>query len=408
MLNQHQMALVKSTAPVLQRQGEALTRHFYQRMFARNPEVLPYFNQANQVSGDQQKALATAITRYAANIDKLESMQASVELIAQKHVSLRILPEHYPIVGENLLSSIKEVLGDAASDDIIDAWREAYGLLAQVLIGREEEIYTQQENTEGGWRDFKPFRIARKVAESDVITSFYLHPEDGSEPPQYKPGQYITVKVPTSDDMTTMRNYSLSDRPDNSYLRISVKREDAPISSAPHGYVSHLLHHHYQQGDILQLAPPSGEFTLCTECDKPLVLLAGGVGITPIMSMLKAALANSKQRDIVLVHANRNARFHAFREEVIALRASYPNLSVHFRYSDPDESDISQQTPLRSFGIVDEAWLSETLEIKDADYYFCGPKPFMLGIDKILKGWNVPQHHINFEFFGPQTPLDAT
>jgi nitric oxide dioxygenase len=108
MLTDKTISIVKATAPILEEHGEALTRHFYKRMFARNPEVAPFFNRSNQHVGTQQKALAAAICAYAANIDNLEVLGGAVELIAQKHASLQIQPEHYPIVGENLLASIRE------------------------------------------------------------------------------------------------------------------------------------------------------------------------------------------------------------------------------------------------------------------------------------------------------------
>ncbi|EDY16604.1 Nitric oxide dioxygenase [Chthoniobacter flavus Ellin428] len=112
MLTDQTIATVKATAPILEQHGELLTRHFYKRMFEKNPEVGPLFNRTNQEKGSQQKALAAAICAYAANIDNLEVLGGAVELIAQKHASLQIQPEHYPIVGENLLASIREVLGE--------------------------------------------------------------------------------------------------------------------------------------------------------------------------------------------------------------------------------------------------------------------------------------------------------
>jgi nitric oxide dioxygenase len=139
MLSEQTIAIVKSTAPVLDQHAETLTRHFYKRMFEKNPEVAPFFNRTNQAKGTQQKALAAAICAYAANIDNLEVLGGAVELIAQKHASLQIKAEHYPIVGENLLASIREVLGDGATEAVIGAWAEAYGFLANILIGRESE-----------------------------------------------------------------------------------------------------------------------------------------------------------------------------------------------------------------------------------------------------------------------------
>ena len=117
-LSKRTIDVVKSTAPVLQENGELLTRHFYERMFRENPEVAPLFNRSNQTSGTQQRALAGAICAFAANVDQLEVLKGAVETIAQKHAALQILPEHYPIVGANLLASIREVLGEAATDEL--------------------------------------------------------------------------------------------------------------------------------------------------------------------------------------------------------------------------------------------------------------------------------------------------
>src|SRR5215469_8117549 len=137
MLDELAIRTVKSTAPAVAQHAEAITRHFYQIMFRENPEVQSVFNQAHQHSGGQQKALAGAICAYAANIGNLGALGPAVELIAQKHVSLGIKPEHYPIVGKHLLVAIKDVLGAAATDEIIAAWGEAYGFLAGVFIQRE-------------------------------------------------------------------------------------------------------------------------------------------------------------------------------------------------------------------------------------------------------------------------------
>src|SRR5688500_597214 len=176
MLNERTIEIVKATAAAVAPQAEAITRRFYSLMFAENPEVTAYFNQAHQHSGGQQRALAGAICAYAANIDNLAALGPAVELIAQKHCSLGIQPEHYPIVGKHLLAAIKDVLGDAATDEVIAAWGEAYGLLAKVFINREEEIYQAHESAPGGWRGFRPFVVRRKAVESDCIASFYLSP----------------------------------------------------------------------------------------------------------------------------------------------------------------------------------------------------------------------------------------
>jgi nitric oxide dioxygenase len=400
MLTSQTVEIVKATAPVLEQHGEALTRHFYKRMFSHNPEVAPFFNPAHQAGGTQQKALAAAICAYAANIDNLEVLGGAVELIAQKHASLRILPEHYPIVGANLLASIREVLGEAATEEIIGAWAEAYGFLADILIGREKQIYADQEGVKNGWSDFKPFRITCKVRESEIITSFYLEPVSGSGIPDFKPGQYITVRFPHPASGTTMRNYSISNAPGEGCIRISVKRE-------PHGFVSNYLHEQIKEGDEIELGPPCGEFFFdpTEKHGRPLMLISAGVGITPMLSILTSALAAHPGRPIYFVHGALNGQVHAFQNLVCELESKHPNLTVHYRYSEATDQDRSQPRH-HSEGCIDAELLEGLLPGRDADYYFCGPKPFMVGIYHNLLKWGIPASQVHFEFFGPRQELE--
>src|SRR4051794_40214843 len=176
MLNEKTIEIVKSTVPVLEKYGKDITTRFYELMFSKHPELLNIFNHANQSKGRQQTALANVVYAAAANIDNLGAIIPAVVQIAHKHRSLGIEAEHYPIVGYHLLGAIKEVLGDAATPEIIEAWGEAYGVIADAFIGIEKEMYDAAEDAEGGWRTFKDFTIVDKVPESDVITSFYLKP----------------------------------------------------------------------------------------------------------------------------------------------------------------------------------------------------------------------------------------
>lgn len=409
MLSEKTIKVVKSTAPVLDEHGETLTRHFYERMFSHNPEVAPFFNPANQTSGRQQKALAGAICAYAANIDNLQVLGGAVELIAQKHTSLQIKPEHYPIVGENLLASIREVLGEAATDEILDAWAEAYGFLADILIGREKQIYHEHATVPGGWEGFKPFRVVKKEVESSVVTSFYLAPVDGNALPEFKPGQYITVRVADTSGKTTMRNYSLSDRPGQDWFRISVKREAGETENTPEGFVSNFLHASVAVGDSIELAPPCGEFFLDVheQHQRPLVLLAAGIGITPILSILLAALDATPNREIIFIHASVNEDMQAFRRTVDALAADHPNVKVHYRYSEPAKTGVVRDGSA-STGFVDAELIESMVPECDGDYYFCGPQPFMVGIYQDLLTWGMPPAQVHFEFFGPRQELEKS
>ena len=407
MLSQATIHIVKSTAPVLEEHGETLTRHFYKRMFLHNPEVAPFFNPANQTAGKQQRALAAAITAYAANIDNLEVLGSAVELIAQKHVSLQIKPEHYPIVGENLLASIREVLGEGATDEIIDAWAEAYGFLAKILTGREHQIYKEHAQVPGGWEGFKLFRVVRMEKESSNITSFYLVPSDGAPVPVFKPGQYITVRVGTPSGQTTMRNYSLSDKPGQDWLRISVKREEGIEADAPEGYVSNYLHNTVEVGKEIEIAAPCGEFFLdvSEKHPRPLVLLAAGIGITPLMSILLTALDTMPERDIVFIHGSLNEAVQAFKSTLDALAQAHPRLKIHYRYSDPVTPGTARSGS-SSTGLIDADLIESFMPERDADYYFCGPQPFMVSIYHELLTWGIPPGQVHFEFFGPRQALE--
>ncbi|CAB3808140.1 Flavohemoprotein [Paraburkholderia ultramafica] len=393
MLSAEHRAIVKATVPLLESGGEALTTHFYNMMLNEHPEVRPMFNQANQASGAQQRALANGVLMYARHIDQLERLGGLVSQIINKHVSLNILPEHYPIVGQCLLRSIREVLGaEIATDAVIEAWGAAYQQLADLLIGLEEQIYAEREAAPGGWRGTRLFRVARKVRESDEITSFYLRPDDGGKLLAFHPGQYIGVRL-VIDGEEVRRNYSLSAMANGSDYRISVKRE-------PNGKVSNYLHTHVNENDPVELFAPAGDFKL-EHNDKPLVLISGGVGITPTLAMLQAALHTD--RPVHFIHSARHGGAHAFRDAIDALAARYPQLKRFYCYEQRRAGDADAH----GIGYLDETRLAKWLpETRDVDVYFLGPIAFMKAIKKHLKAIGVPESQSRYEFFGPAAALE--
>jgi len=406
MLTPKTIQIVKATASAVANHAEAITTRFYHLMFAGNPEVQAYFNSAHQHSGGQQRALAGAICAYAANLDDLEALGPAVELIAQKHCSLGIHPHHYPIVGNHLLAAIKDILGDSATEDVIAAWSEAYGFLAGIFIKRETQIYQAQSATPGGWNGFRRFIVERKKPENEIITSFYMRPEDGGALATFKPGQYITVRIDHPATPTSPRNYSLSDRPGVSHYRISVKRELAPDTGSPNGLISNFLHDNVLEGDVLEIGPPCGEFTLnpLEVRDQTIVLISGGIGITPVLSMLKSLAYHRVASPVKFIHAARNSRFHAFADEVKSIAAECPSIHAHTRYDAPLDDDI-RQGHCDSTGFVDTPLLKGLLPANDTEVYFCGPKPLMVGLLRTLKELNIHKSRIHYEFFGPKQEI---
>lgn len=393
MLNAQDRAIVKATVPLLESGGEALTTHFYKLMLSEYPEVRPLFNQANQASGDQPRALANGVLMYARHIDQLEQLGGLVNQIINKHVALQILPEHYPIVGACLLRAIEEVLGkEVATPEVIAAWGAAYQQLADILIGAEEGLYQQKAQAPGGWRGARAFRLAARVQESSEIVSFHFAPLDGGPVLKGEPGQYLGLKVQI-DGQEHRRNYSLSALGDGREYRISVKREAG-------GKVSNYLHEHLQVGDTLELFPPAGEFTLSAS-DKPLVLISGGVGITPTLAMLDAALASG--RLVHFIHCARNGAVHAFRDWVDERAARHPQLKRFYCYAEDDGVSL----PADAVGLLSQDQLAQWLPVeRDLDAYFLGPKGFMAVIRRQLKALGVPEQQSRYEFFGPAAALE--
>src|SRR5699024_6295168 len=185
--------------------------------------------------------------------------------------------------------------------EIMRAWEIAYGDIADVFVKGEQEMDEESAKKKGGWDGVREFIVDKKVVESDVITSFYLKPADGLPISDFLPGQYMSVRFDIPEEKYThVRQYSLSDSPDKDYYRISVKKEMA-LGDAPDGKVSNYIHDGIQEGDIIEAAAPAGDFVLNMESTKPVVLLSGGVGLTPMMSMLNTIIHKQPDRQVTFI-----------------------------------------------------------------------------------------------------------
>lgn len=383
MLTKQQIELVKATVPVLREHGVALTSHFYKRMLSHNPELMQVFNMGHQRAGFQQQALAGAVLAYAENIENLPALLGAVAHIANKHVSVGIRAEHYPIVGKHLIASIKEVLGDAAIPELIDAWTAAYMQLADVLIGAEKAIYDKNAVAEGGWTGWRFFKVAEKSKQTDNVTSFKLVPVDNGKMPEVKAGQYISVRVfVKGQDLIQPRQYTVV-KADATSLTIAVKKVEA-VEKSPAGMVSNTLHNDIYEGDVVEVSFPVGEFNL-PEGNGELCLLSAGIGITPLFAMLKEAVQKDPTRKISFVHVCKNKEAIPFREE-LALVVKEGNVS--FEVFETSEHGRPSEDFFKS------------LVSQGADYCICGPVPFMkLAASELVKN-GVAENKIHAEKFG--------
>ena len=380
MSKQQTIDIIKSTVPVLEVHGVTITKTFYSNLFKDNPQLLNIFNSTNQSKGRQQTALANTVLAAAMYIDNLEPIVPVVVKIAHKHRSLGILPEHYPIVGQYLLGAIKEVLGDAATEEILGAWGEAYGMIADIFISVEEDLYKAAEDA-GGWRMFKQFKIMKKEVESELIKSIYLTPVDGEKLPVATAGQYITVRTEVPGQEYLMnRQYTLTGSTENEF-KISVKLEN---DSVPTGVVSSYLHD-AEIGSIVDVSAPAGLFTL-DQGTNPVLFISGGVGVTPLHTMLAAM----DQRKASFIQCARNEKVAAFTESI---QEKVKHLGGEYKalFSEKD-------------GYITKEMIAAYYE-EGTQVYVCGPIAFMESVLGHLKELNVADSSIHYEFFGPAMAL---
>ena len=391
------LAIVKATVPVLEEYGTAITTVFYKNMFHEHPELLDIFNETNQKLGRQQTALAMTVLAAAKHLENLATLLPQVTQISHKHRALQILPEHYPIVGKHLLAAIKEVLCDAATDDILTAWAEAYDEIASIFIQIEHGMYEQAI-----WQGFTPFIVTAKVEAATDIAAFTVVPVNDHlvnnqtidlSKIKLSAGQYITVKTdPVDSDHIALRHYSLYSANSDQGIQFAVRRDNR---NEHNGLVSNYLHDHLAVGDTVLLSAPAGDFKLDQDLvqqnDIPLVLISAGVGVTPILSMLEAQVTANPKRPIVWVYACQNQEHHAFDSEVNKLLAAAINVEKHIFYFESGQ-------------ILNEAWLSNLPKL--ADIYVCGSMPFMESIIDSLIILDHVLDNIHYEPFGPKMSIE--
>lgn len=254
--------------------------------------------------------------------------------------------------------------------------------------------------------DFRPLRVVGRVQESETITSFMLEPVEATGWRSFEAGQFLVVRLPFGEGQPApLRHYSVSSAPVGPpRYRITVKREAAPHRPGGAGLGSGYFHDEIRVGDEVLAEGPRGAFTLDRSSRRPVVLLSGGVGLTPLVAMLHALAAES-DRTVHFIHACDNGDLHALREEVEAVAATRPGLHVHFCYRAPTGRDLAAARH-HSAGVVTRDLIQQLLPLDDYDIYLCGPTPFMRAVHAILRGLGVPKNRIAYEFFGPASLLD--
>ncbi len=276
-----------------------------------------------------------------------------------------------------------------------------------VLRARLERIATQLPEAatqKAAWSGFRKFRVDGKVLEADSVCSFYLAPHDGRPLPAFLPGQYLTFKLAVPGQAREVtRCYSLSDGPEHpDYYRVTIKRIAPPPNKpdAPTGVSSSHFHDRIQVGDILDVKAPSGNFHIDVEHRGPVVLIGGGIGVTPVLSMLNYIASAPGGREAWFFYSVRNSREHLLKDYLRELASQHQNIHLVVCYSDPlpgDREGADYQHAER----VSVALFKKVLQVNNFDFYVCGPPPMMESLTRDLGEWGVPGERIHFETFGP-------
>jgi hypothetical protein len=266
-------------------------------------------------------------------------------------------------------------------------------------------------NTKLAWTGFRDFRVQGKLFEdkNKTVCSFFLMPVDKKTLPSFKPGQFLTFQLEIKNEVKqtseqVVRCYSLSDKPNSDYFRVTIKKQPPPsnVPNALPGISSNYFHEKVHEGDILAVKAPAGHFYWDTSVKGPIVLIGSGIGITPMLSILNTSLYHNPHQEIWFYYGIRNSDEHIMKNYLEEVAKTHQNLHLHVVYSQPKPQDIKGMD-YHHVGHVDITLLRMTLQLKSYQFYVCGPKRMMESLVPDLTAWGVPDSQIHYETFGPSS-----
>ena len=392
MLSDTALPVVQATLPVVGEHIQEIASRFYQHLFEAHPELIDgIFNRGNQADGHQQQALAGSVAAFAGYLvsNPRNLPDHLLSRISHKHASLGVQPGQYDVVAENLMWAIGDVLGDAVTPQVADAWGEVYWLMANMLINRERGLYGAVGLTPD--TIYRRWRVVERTQETPDTVAFVVERVDDQEVKPSLPGQYVTARLRMPDGVLQPRQYSLTRVDDGEHRAFAVKR--IHTAGKPDGEMSNLLHDQVQVGDEIELSAPFGDVVL-EYTDRPLVLASAGIGITPMAGMLSHLVNSGARRPVLFLHADDSIDTYALREQVFADLDRLPNATAATWLLDTDGAEGLDAEQ----GFMD---LRGRDLPADAQYYLCGPLPFMQSVRSSLIERGVPARDIQYEVFGP-------
>ncbi|QDU80573.1 Flavohemoprotein [Polystyrenella longa] len=286
-------------------------------------------------------------------------------------------------------------------------WWQESRLSRQHLILLQSQLQQSRRNFQKlgpspAWQGTRKFQVRKIVVESTDCRSFYLVPEDEKPLPGFMPGQYLTFQLPVpGEPRPVVRCYSLSERPRSEWYRCTIKQEWGTESTPP-GKGSSFFHQQVEEGDLLEVKAPAGQFVLDVTDPKPVVLLAAGIGITPLYSMLSTMLHHGWTEPVYLFYSVRDGSGHLYKQTLNDLAVQHRNFKLIVNYTaakEDDQPDIDYHFAGRLTGEL----ILQRLPSTNFQFYLCGPGGYVSGMSELLLSLQVPETDIHTESFGPSS-----
>lgn len=383
--------VIRATLPLVGGKIDDITRVFYDRMFTARPGLLrTLFNRGNQAQGAQQRALAASIATFAAHLvdPTLPHPAELLSRIGHKHASLGITADQYDIVHEHLFAAIVEVLGaDTVTTEVAAAWDRVYWLMASTLIDLEHRLYAEAGVPDG--QVFHRAAITSRV-EDPSGTVIITATADAPVRHQHHPAQYVSVGITLPDGARQIRQYTVITGTGKE-VTFAVK----PVAGTDHGPAGEVSNHiatHLRPGDLIDITTAFGDLPTADLGTQPLVLISAGIGITPMIAILRYLHDTGSATAVQVLHADTSPATHPLSGEHRQLVEMLPHATLDLWYAEPGDS------PQAHHGQLD---LNEVSLPANASIFLCGNNGFVEHVREQLLNQQIDPARVHCELFSP-------
>lgn len=398
MLDPGTIAAITETLPSIHAQSLAIVHSAYRRLL-RDPRLRAALDPDDPHAGMQSASLAQALIAYAHSLNSPSDFLPTARYVASRYPNLDLDPDQRAAIADAIIESIHDHLDAAAVPAAPAAWAVAIRALSAMFTETAARTNAQTSAPPSEWTGFRRFELKLSLPECATMTSFYLAPTDGARLPPFRPGQFLTLKLDVPGHGPVISRYPLSSGAVQSdYYRISFEQAGETDDGRTEHHAARYLQQHANDTIVLDVAAPAGPFTL-PRGQQPLILIAGDMGIAPLLSMLETVAVTQPNRPVRLIHTVRNRSEHAFGLEVRHFVQKLTDGQAYIFYETVD----SAATLGRDYdfvGSADPAWIVQTCDMPEARYAVCGPSGFLQTMIQGLMTHAIAAERISYGSFG--------